>query len=147
MNDDDLFIVWDVEEDELRPVDGYRGTVTETKPPESTQQPEVITFESEDKEETIQGIDVQKEYEIIICAINQLGFNCSEPVLFQVLITPEPEESGGLATGGIIAIVITLVLLLLCCCLLLLFLLLCCRRKRSKKYYQEKNGKFTLRSP
>ena len=138
--------MWGIEEDDRRPVDGYRGTVTERKSQENRQQTEVITFESEDKEETVQGIDAQKRYEIEICARNEFGFNCSEPFLFPFAITNPilpTEESGGLPTGAIIAIVIILLLLLLCCLLLLLFLLFYCRKERSKNYYPEKNGKFT----
>ena len=140
--------MWGIEEDDRRPVDGYRGTVTERKPQENRRQTEskAITFESEDKEQTVQGIDAQKRYEIEICARNEFGFNCSVPFLFPFAISGRPilptEESGGLPTGAIIAIVIILVLLLLCCLLLLLFLLFYCRKERSKNYYPEKNGKF-----
>ena len=44
--------MWGIEEDDRRPVDGYRGTVTERKPQENRRQTEskAITFESEDKE-------------------------------------------------------------------------------------------------
>ena len=151
VNDDkDLLITWDIEEDELRPVDDFLGTVKETEAPNKRRQiGESITFESGDREETVQGIDAQKQYEIVICARNEFGLNCSDPVFFVPPITGEPllpEESGGLSTGVIIAIVIILVLLLLCCLLLLLFLLFYCRKERSRKYFPEKNGKFILYS-
>ena len=161
MDDDkDLLITWDIEEDELRPVDNYTGTVTLTEKVNERRRQTVniarepIVFESEDKEERIQGIDADKIYEIQICARNRFGSNCSEPFTFPAILPtrrlptrPEPilpEESGGLATGAIIAIVVVLLLLFLCCLLLLLFLLCFCQRERSKKYYPQKNGKFTF---
>ena len=133
-----LLITWEIDEENgLRPVDSYNGTLQEKVDTVLRQTDSKITFESENKETTVQDIDVQKQYEIQVCARNKFGVNCSEPFNFPPP-TPSPPTRGpvdtnedGLSSGVIAAIVIVLVLLFLCC--LLLLLLFCFLYQRRKK--------------
>ena len=160
-----MFIEWEAEKSELRPIDSYFSTVhvdsvekTDVRRQAITEN-DAIQFTTEETFHTLENVDLDKSYEITICANNSFGFNCSGPVSYPPGLggtnttntTKPPSEVGNTTEKptdddlepGVIAILIILPLLfLLVCCLLLLLLLccLCCQRDESKTYYPEKRG-------
>ena len=85
-------------------------------------------------------IDESKQYNVTVCAKNDIGITCGEPTV--VTPTVAPLKPSGLATGSILGIVFGVIVAVLLCCLLwmLIVLIVCCSCEREKIYNPEKKG-------
>ncbi len=150
-NNKDLLIEWTATQSELRPIDGYTGsikacssTTNKNKRDTTTENSEIITFRTLHKSYVYNDVDTSKVYEIIICAYNSFGITCGLSFAY----TPDPdttsesenEKDDGLEIWIVIILIVVAVQLLICCFLVLWLICYfrCC--SRGKSYYPAEIG-------
>ena len=129
--------------------------VTEKPETGDTEEPENGDLDNEDTIETIieevpgdstsydfTNFNPNKTYTIMVCAVNAVATNCSEPAAFVLDTATERLVTAPPPTVTIVVIVVVVVFFLLLCFLCCLILCICCVREReiAKNYYPEKTG-------
>ena len=156
VENNNLAFEWSIrEEDGLRPVNCYFGNITIQRSQEIGSSDSggdetissVYTFDlcstssPKDLQHRFSGnIDDTKQYIVVVCARNQLGVNCSDPVVYQA---EHPPTVPILRAGpGVIIGAIVVMVLILCCCLTLLLLIIIfyCGWSREKRYFPQRRG-------
>ena len=168
---DDITISWELDRHDLRPVHAYRIKIqitgsrnqdsdTDSDSVGDLSRAEILEFNSTTsaantkcntnatKDQCVhiltREFDVDKSHNVTICATNDIGTTCGNPVAVMLRATPlnrRPEER--LPTGLVLGIVFGVVAAVLLCCLLWVFIALivcCCICEREKVYDPEKKG-------
>ncbi len=124
---DPLVIDWETEDAPTNPLDCHLGNITVTSNDGPTR--DIIQFNycntnsPNNQKVSVQDFDPDSTYTIVVCSMNPIGQNCSDPVIVYTPISPslEPlapmlgEIIGGVLAGvliiGLIAIIIVLLVL------------------------------------
>ena len=146
---DDLTVTWTIDTGGRRPVDTFVITVRKTG--SRNQEDEDSKMVNVSTNCKLNGTKYHctfvierrgndgKTYDIIVCAMNILGQNCSDPTPKPAPLTPDNR----LPTGSVVGIVFGVIVAILACCLLwmLVALIVCCTcYEREKAYNPEKKG-------
>ena len=151
-----LTISWKVTSDELRPVDYFTITVTLHgvqenvstnddcgKSNDNISKSFNFTVDGNTTDYTIVGVELAREYTVVVCSWNSRGSNCSTPGNHSEREEEEEEEGDGLPAGVIVSIVMLVLFVLVYCCLCCLCLCLCCCKGKLSEwisYHPEKRG-------
>ena len=128
-----LTIFWEANEEELRPIHTFTGTVSLQQLVSSSDDggagPYSFSVDSNTTSYSVGDVAVAREYTVRVCSQNDHGINCSDPTSY-LPFTLEPDEvereKEGLPAGVIVSIVLLVVIVLVSCCLCCLCLCLCC---------------------
>ena len=143
-----LIVSWSAESNNLRQIETLNVTVRVgrlgrlemdrgTFPSNS----EMITFEvgPSAKNYEIENYEEDKKYEVVICAVNSFGRNCSDPKLFEKVSEPDKASLDNDVSSGIIAVIIlSIALFLFICFLFILLIYIFYKRERGKSYFPGK---------
>ena len=141
-----MSISWTAQSDFLHPIERFIGNITiepsgDKRQRRQDNRAEIRTFNVENStyKYKLKDFATDKIYTVVICAVNEIGENCSDPwgpTFFPPPTGPLPPSGTSISPGVIAGIVVAVVaLILLCCLFLLLLLLLCCKKDSEKAYY------------